>query len=260
MFKLNNLSCGYDDNAVLKDITLSIKKGSITTIIGRNGSGKSTLLKTMARLIPIVDGEIMLEDKSIYDYSAIEFAKKVAVLPQSRNVPAMTVDSFVGHGRFPWVGLSRKFTEKDIQLVESALNITKIKEFRRRDIRTLSGGERQKAYLAMAIAQDSEIVFLDEPTTFLDIEKQFEFLELIKDLSTRGKTVIMVLHDLNHALQYSDYIAVVGDGMLKAFGTPQEIITKDIFKETFGLRMHTAVVEDKNMYFFSRDNKTTFYI
>ena len=257
MFKLNNLSCGYDDNAVLKDITLSINKGLITTIIGRNGSGKSTLLKTMARLMPIVEGEIRLEDKNIYDYSAIDFAKKVAVLPQSRNIPAMTVESFVGHGRFPWVGLSRKFTPKDIQLVDFALNITKIEEFRRRDIGTLSGGERQKAYLAMAIAQDSEVVFLDEPTTFLDIEKQFEFLELIQGLSRRGKTVVMVLHDLNHALQYSDYIAVVGDSKLKCFGTPQEIIDKDIIKDTFGLRLHTAVVEEKKMYFFSSDNKTT---
>lgn len=237
MLELRELACGYRGAPVLQNVSLHFPKGSITTLVGTNGCGKSTLLKTAAGLLPPVSGELLLDGRPIASFAPREFARKVAVLPQSREVPAITVEAFVAHGRFPWLGLMRKPEEKDRALCEAALASAGIASLRHRELHTLSGGERQKAYLAMTIAQDTDYIFLDEPTTYLDIARQFEFLELVQTLHAQGKTIVMVLHDLAQALQYSERVAVFANGTLAACAPPQEIVASGVLEQAFSVRL-----------------------
>ena len=214
VLSLSHVAAGYGGTPVLQDVSLSVKQGEILTLAGPNGCGKSTLLKTAARLLPC--------------------------MPQTRNVPAITVEGLVLHGRFPYLGLSRRMGKKDREAVEEAMALAGILELRSRDLRELSGGERQKAYLAMVIAQDTQVVFLDEPTTYLDIGRQFEILELIRKLNRQGKTIVMVLHDLAHALTYSHRIAVMEKGSLLQVGEPQVLFESRVLDRVFGVTGHCA--------------------
>ena len=237
MLELKELACGYRGAPVLQNISLRFPEGSITTLVGVNGCGKSTLLKTAAGLLPPLAGELLLDGQPTAAFAPREFARRVAVLPQSREVPAITVEAFVAHGRFPWLGLMRKPGEEDRRICEAALESAGIAALRHRDLRTLSGGERQKAYLALTLAQDTDYIFLDEPTTYLDIARQFEFLELVRSLPARGKTVVMVLHDLGQALQYSDRIAVFAHGGLMQCAPPDEIAASGALEQAFSVRL-----------------------
>ena len=232
-----NLHAGYDDKPILKDVSLTVPSGKISIIIGSNGCGKSTLLKTMARLLKPTSGDVLLNEQSVYKIPSKQLARTVGLLPQSPIVPeGITVADLVGRGRFPHQTMFSSWSKKDYEAVATALNMMKISEFADCHIDELSGGQRQRVWIAMALAQQTDILFLDEPTTYLDITYQIEILDLLKDLNaTYGTTIVMVLHDINLSARYADYMFAVKDGQLLAEGAPSDILTSELIYETFQL-------------------------
>ncbi|MEC0304284.1 ABC transporter ATP-binding protein, partial [Terribacillus saccharophilus] len=209
-----------------------------------NACGKSTLLKTMARLIKPIAGDVILDGKSIHKIPPKKLARVLGVLPQSPIAPeGISVADLVGRGRFPHQSLLSGWSEKDYQAVEEAMDMMGITELANRHLDELSGGQRQRVWIAMALAQQTDILFLDEPTTFLDITYQVEILDLLTDLNRKyGTTIVMVLHDINLAARYADYIFALRKGELIAEGRPSEIITDELIKEIFEL--DCTVIED----------------
>lgn len=239
-----NLSASYDQQLILQDVTLSIPQHKISIIIGSNGCGKSTLLKSMARLLTPTNGDVYLDDASIYRIPSKKFARIVGLLPQSPIVPeGITVADLVSRGRFPHQTLFSSYSKKDYEAIATALEMMNLTEFSDRPIDELSGGQRQRVWIAMALAQQTDILLLDEPTTYLDITYQIEILDLLMNLNqTYGTTIIMVLHDINLSARYADYIFAVKDGRLIAEGSPHEIITSELMKETF--QLDCQIIED----------------
>ena len=240
MFELQHVSVGYEGVPVIRDVSFTARDGEITTLVGTNGCGKTTLLKAIARQLPLLDGEILLQNKSIQGYNRKEFARAAAFMPQVRNIPEITVRGLVSHGRFPYLGLSRQMSADDRAAVETAMQATGVSQWASRDLRELSGGERQRVYLAMALAQGGDAILLDEPTTYLDVAAQFELLELLRQLANQGKTVLLVLHDLAQALQYSDKVAVLAKGNLEAFDTPRHLFEQQILDRIFHVTLCCA--------------------
>lgn len=240
MFELQHVSVGYEGVPVIRDVSFTARDGEITTLVGTNGCGKTTLLKAIARQLPLLDGEILLQNKSIQVYNRKEFARAAAFMPQVRNIPEITVRGLVSHGRFPYLGLSRQMSADDRAAVETAMQATGVSQWANRDLRELSGGERQRVYLAMALAQGGDAILLDEPTTYLDVAAQFELLELLRQLANQGKTVLLVLHDLAQALQYSDKVAVLDKGSLEAFDTPRHLFEQQILDRIFQVTLCCA--------------------
>ena len=186
MIELCHITAGYGGEAVLRDFSVRFSPGKITGILGRNGCGKSTLLKTAAGLLRPMSGEVLVDGRPLGDYAPKELARQIAVLPQSREVPAITVESLVMHGRFPYLGFPRKPRSEDRQAVQRAMEQAGVEALRQKALSALSGGERQKVYLAMVLAQDTPVILMDEPTTYLDINHQFELLRLIRGLGGQG--------------------------------------------------------------------------
>lgn len=240
MFELQHVAVGYDAQPVLQDVSFTAQDGQITALVGTNGCGKTTLLKAIARQLPLQQGQILLQGRSIQSYERKEFARAAAFMPQVRNIPEITVRGLVSHGRFPYLGLSRQMTTKDRAAVEKAMQVTGVARWADRDLRELSGGERQRVYLAMALAQGGDTILLDEPTTYLDVAAQFELLELLQGLAGQGKAVLLVLHDLAQALQYSDRVAVLAQGKLAAFDTPAKLFSSRILDGIFGVTLCRA--------------------
>ncbi|WP_298730531.1 ABC transporter ATP-binding protein [uncultured Subdoligranulum sp.] len=240
MFELQRVAVGYDEKPLLQNISFAVQNGQITTLVGTNGCGKTTLLKAIARQLPLLEGKILLQGRSIQEYDRKEFARAAAFMPQVRNIPEITVRGLVSHGRFPYLGLSRQMTTKDRAAVEEAMQVTGVARWANRDLRELSGGERQRVYLAMALAQGGQTILLDEPTTYLDVAAQFELLELLRTLADQGKTVLLVLHDLAQALQYSDRVAVLSQGKLAAFDTPANLFEQKLLDGIFGVTLCRA--------------------
>lgn len=240
----NNLHAGYEKKLILNDVNVSIPQNKISIIIGANGCGKSTLLKTMARLIKPARGEVVLDGKSIHHMPPKQLAKTLGLLPQSPVVPeGITVADLVGRGRFPHQTLFGSWSKKDYEAVAEALEMMNITEFADRNIDELSGGQRQRVWIAMALAQQTDILFLDEPTTYLDITYQVEILDLLTDLNKKyGTTIVMVLHDINLSARYADYLFTMKEGQLIAEGAPENIVTSALIKETFNLEC--AVITD----------------
>lgn len=237
LFQTDKLQAGYDDKLILNDVSLTIPSNQISIIIGANGCGKSTLLKTMARLMQPMNGQVMLDGKSIHHMPPKQLAKTVGLLPQSPIVPeGITVADLVGRGRFPHQTVFKGWSTKDYEAVANALEMMHINEFADRSIDELSGGQRQRVWIAMALAQQTDILFLDEPTTYLDITYQVEILDLLTDLNQKyGTTIVMVLHDINLSARYADYLFAVKEGVLIAEGSPNDIVTTELIKETFAL-------------------------
>lgn len=240
MFELQHVAVGYDAQPVLQDVSFTAQDGQITALVGTNGCGKTTLLKAIARQLPLQQGQILLQGRSIQSYERKEFARAAAFMPQVRNIPEITVRGLVSHGRFPYLGLSRQMTTKDRAAVEKAMQVTGVARWADRDLRELSGGERQRVYLAMALAQGGDTILLDEPTTYLDVAAQFELLELLQGLAGQGKAVLLVLHDLAQALQYSDRVAVLAQGKMAAFDTPANLFSSRILDGIFGVTLCRA--------------------
>ncbi|ELC8442373.1 ABC transporter ATP-binding protein [Clostridium perfringens] len=233
----DNLNISYGSIDIVKDLNLKIPKGKITTIIGSNGCGKSTVLKTIARILTPKSGEIYINEKSIKEQSSKELAKTMAVLPQSPQAPnGLTVEELIAYGRFPHQKGFGKLKKEDKEIIEWALEATGLIEFRERDIEDLSGGQRQRAWIAMALAQQTDILILDEPTTYLDLAHQLEILNLLKELNEKqGTTIVMVIHELNNAARFADYMIGMKSGKIACEGTAYEVMTKDNLKELFNI-------------------------
>ncbi len=232
-----NLSTGYDDRKIIEDLCISIPSNKISVIIGSNGCGKSTLLKTFARLNKPTNGDIFLDEKSISEIPSKEIAKTLGLLPQSPVVPeGIKVYDLVSRGRFPYRQFMQSLTKEDYEAIDEALEIMGITELADRNVDELSGGQRQRVWIALALAQDTDILLLDEPTTYLDIAYQVEILDMLVDLNKRkGTTIVMVLHDINLSARYADYIFAMRKGKLIAGGKPNDVIDKELIKDVFGL-------------------------
>ena len=247
----SRISAGYGDTEVLHGLDLAVPPGRITAIVGANACGKSTLLRAMSRLLFPREGEVLLDGKSIHRTAPRQLARTLGLLPQSPIAPeGITVSDLVGRGRHPHQSLFSRWTKSDDEAVESALTATRTQDLAERSVDELSGGQRQRVWIAMALAQQTDILLLDEPTTFLDISHQVEVLDLLTDLNReRGTTVIMVLHDLNLAARYADYLVAMRDGRVEVTGAPEEVLTQATVRHVFGLESEiiTDPVSDRPM-------------
>ncbi|MFC7394969.1 ABC transporter ATP-binding protein [Scopulibacillus cellulosilyticus] len=231
------ISTGYGDQLIIKDLSLEIPKRAITTIIGPNGCGKSTFLKTIARILQPKNGAIYLDGKAIHKEPTKEIAKQMAILPQNPEAPnGLTVRELVSYGRFPHQRGFGRLKKEDKDAIQWALSITNTLEFAEKPVESLSGGQRQRVWIAMALAQETELLLLDEPTTFLDMAHQLEVLKLLKQLNIEEqRTIIMVIHDLNLAARFSDYMIAMNSGALVAEGTCRDIMTKETLRKVFDI-------------------------
>jgi ABC-type cobalamin/Fe3+-siderophores transport system ATPase subunit len=245
MIKLNNITAGYNKVEIIKNINIDFEEGSITSIIGKNGCGKTTLLKAASNLLKLFSGKITIRGKDISNIPNKELAKKVSFLPQLRTVPNITVYNLVMHGRYPYLGFSRTPQKKDKEIVKEAIENMGLNKYINKNIQELSGGQRQKVYIAMVLAQDTDIIFLDEPTTYLDINHQLEILEVIKKLKKMGKTIVMVLHDLNSALSCSDRICLMEKGEIVIYDTPQVVFESREIDRIFKIFSKQVFIEDE---------------
>lgn len=232
---VENISISYDQQTIVNDLTIQIPDGKITTIIGSNGCGKSTLLKAMTRIIPYQSGHVILDGQKIQMMNTKELAKQMAILPQTQESSVgLLVEELVAYGRFPYQKGFGRLTKEDRSIINWALEVTNTAQYRDRSVDTLSGGQRQRVWIAMALVQDTNIIFLDEPTTYLDLAHQLETLELLKNLNTQeNRTIIMVLHDLNHAARFSDYMVALSGGHLICAGIPEEVMTPATLSKVF---------------------------
>ena len=250
MIEMKNVAAGYGKNQVLHGVNLRAKQGKITTLIGSNGSGKSTLLHTMLKVIPLMDGDIMVDGMSIKGMAQPERARKKDYLPQGKNVPDISAGRLVLHGRFPYLSYPRKYKKQDFHIAEEAMEKLGISNFKDKQMAELSGGMRQKVYIAMALVQQAPAIVMDEPTTYLDIGQQLKFAGMIKGLSQDGKTVILVLHDILLALKISDWIAVMWNGKIVEEGTPGEILDSCVIPRIYGVDVKEARTDFGVQYFY----------
>ncbi|GAA1636631.1 ABC transporter ATP-binding protein [Kribbella alba] len=231
------LAVGYDQREIIHDLSVRIPTGKITVVVGANACGKSTLLKALARLLKPSRGAVLLDGKSIQQTPTRQVATKLGLLPQSPTAPeGITVADLVGRGRYPRQGWIRQWTRGDDAAIADAMTSTDVLEIADRPIDELSGGQRQRVWIAMALAQETDILLLDEPTTFLDLTHQFEVLDLLVDLNKRDdRTIVLVLHDLNQACRFGDHLIAMKDGAIVAEGNPSEVITEEVVQDVFGL-------------------------
>jgi iron complex transport system ATP-binding protein len=241
--RVEGASIGYDRHIISEGLTVSIPDSSFTVIVGPNACGKSTLLRGLSRLLRPSAGRVILDGADIQSYKTKEVARRIGLLPQTSIAPdGITVADLVARGRYPHQGFMRTWTEDDEQAVLTAMAAAAVTELSDRLVDELSGGQRQRVWVAMALAQRTDILLLDEPTTFLDITHQIELLELFTDLNHVGHTLVAVLHDLNHAARFGTHLIAMKDGAVVAEGAPSEIVTAELVREVFGL--HCLVVPD----------------
>ncbi|WP_327178165.1 ABC transporter ATP-binding protein [Streptomyces sp. NBC_01335] len=238
------LRLGYGSRDIVKDLDLDIPPGGVTMIVGPNACGKSTLLRSLARLLAPSAGTVLLDGKDIRSMPTKAVAGILGILPQTPVAPeGITVADLVGRGRYPRQGWLRSWTAEDDAAVAEALVATDVLELAERPVDELSGGQRQRVWIAMAIAQHTDVLLLDEPTTYLDISHQLDVLDLLTDINReRGVTMVAVLHDLNLACRYADHLVAMKDGRIVAEGRPTEIVTQELVTEVFGMRC--SVVPD----------------
>lgn len=245
--EVKHLSFAYGKHKVLKDISLKIQTGKITTIMGANGCGKSTLFSLMTKNLVPGKGKVLLYGKNIRNLHLEEFAKKIAIVHQyNSSADDITVERLISFGRTPYMKMLGGQTEEDIRLIEWAMEVTKLTEYRDREVSKLSGGQRQRVWIAMALTQNTKILFLDEPTTYLDIRYQLEILELIRKLNQEyGITIIMVLHDINQAIHFSDQVIGLKDGRVVVEGNPEEVVTTESLYELYGIQLGVTKINDQ---------------
>ncbi len=248
MIKFENIFAGYEKKQVLENICLEIKKGSITSIIGPNGCGKSTLLKSVVGLCDIFHGNIIINTDNINDITNSKRAQKVAYLSQDKVIPEATVKEVVTHGRFPYLSFPRKYNKSDIKKAMNAMEKMGISQYSDTKVCELSGGLRQKVYIAMALCQDTDTILFDEPTTYLDISQQLKMNEIFKELKQSGKSVVCVIHDIITALKISDEIVVMNSGKIIMKSTPKEILESGTIKNVFGIEIGSI----GNEYFYKQ--------
>lgn len=238
------LRVGYGHEDIVKGINVDIPIGKITAIIGPNGCGKSTLLKAMSNILPY-KGLVKVASKDIKSYTRKELSKVLAVLPQKPEATnGLSVSELVAYGRHPYASRFGNLGKEDYEKIHWAMEVTGIADYEKMKVDQLSGGQKQRVWIALCLAQDTDIIYLDEPTTYLDIAHQIEILELLQDLNqNHQKTVVMVLHDLNQASKYADHLIALKDGHVVKLGTSHEVITLDVLKKLFNIE--AEIVEDK---------------
>ncbi|MCW4385918.1 ABC transporter ATP-binding protein [Salinibacterium sp. SYSU T00001] len=231
------LTLGYGDRTVIEGLNLTVPAGRITAIVGPNACGKSTLLRSMSRLLAPRHGQVLLDGRQVHRMPAKELARTLGLLPQSPIAPdGITVADLVGRGRHPHHGVFTRWTHDDDVAVAEALEATETLELSDRPVDELSGGQRQRVWIAMALAQQTDVLLLDEPTTFLDVSHQLDVLDLLVDLNQRrGTTIVMVLHDLNMAARYADHLIALDAGRVHAAGAPEEVLTAECVQAVFGI-------------------------
>ncbi|WP_233556060.1 ABC transporter ATP-binding protein [Galactobacter caseinivorans] len=243
MLSAHRITVGYGSAPVLTDLDVSIPSGSFTAVIGPNACGKSTLLKALSRLLPLGGGSVHLAGRDAKGFKAKEWAKRVAMLPQSPVTPeAITVRDLVLRGRYAHQGLLRSYSREDERAVESAMASAGVELLAGRRVDELSGGQRQRVWIALVLAQESEVLLLDEPTTFLDLSHQVEVLELAAELAHQGRTVVAVLHEIGLAARYADHLIAMKAGAVVAQGTPKEVVTAQLLRDVFDLE--AAIISD----------------
>lgn len=234
---IKDVKVGYTKRVVIDELSVTIPQNKITTIIGPNGCGKSTLIKTVARILKAEEGAIYLDGTSIQKMDTREIAKQMAILPQSADSPAgLSVFELVSYGRFPYRRRMGSMSAEDYEYINWAIDVTGLRSFRDRPISEMSGGQRQRVWIAMSLAQGTEILVLDEPTTYLDLAHQLDVLMLLEKLNrVEKRTIVMVLHDLNHASRFSDYMIAMREGEIITDGPPEEVMTKDNLRDIFNI-------------------------
>lgn len=253
IFKIKDAFCGYQRNTdVIKNISCNFESGKVTAVIGPNGCGKSTLLKALARQLSLSSGNISIDDKNIELFKPKELARRIAILPQVRNVPSIPAKALVTHGRFPYMSFPRIPSAADKAIVQKCMRETDTLRYEDVDVSTLSGGQRQRVYIAMLLAQQTDIILMDEPTTFLDMSCQFEILDMIKSLKRQGKCIVVVLHDISHAMQISDDILLLSQGEKVFYGSPEDFIESGAPEKYMNLCPRKAEDDGKKIYYFTK--------
>ena len=237
MLELQEVSAGYGKNQVLHHVSASIRKGELTAIIGPNGCGKSTLLKTVLGILLPTEGKVMLDGTPLTGIAPGSIARRIAWLPQEKEPANMTAEQLVLCGRFPHLSYPRRYRKKDREIAIAALNQLGIAHLAQQPLYTLSGGQRQSVYVAMALAQDADYILLDEPTAYLDISNSFALMSTLKNLAQRGKGIAAVLHDIPLAMEYADSILILEKGSLVAQDTPETVYAAGIPDRVFGIRL-----------------------
>lgn len=232
----DNVTLRYDERTISRGLSVSIPDGSFTVIVGPNACGKSTLLRALSRLLVPAAGQVILDGRSISDLAARDVARRLGLLPQSSIAPeGITVADLVARGRYPHQSFFRQWSKADEEAVIAAMEATRVMDLSGQLVDELSGGQRQRVWIAMVLAQETPILLLDEPTTFLDIAHQIEFMDLLADLNGQGRTIVAVLHDLNHACRYASHLIAMKDGVIVAEGKPPSIVTEKLVEDVFGL-------------------------
>lgn len=248
VLSVDKVAVGYSEALIIEELSVTIPERKITSIIGPNGCGKSTLLKAIARVLKAEKGAVYLDGQKIQQWKTKDVAKKMAILPQSADTPnGLTVFELVSYGRFPHQAGFKGMKKDDYEHVHWAIEVTGLEELKERPVDALSGGQRQRVWIAMALAQDTEILILDEPTTYLDMAHQLDILLLLEKLNKeQGRTIVMVLHDLNHASRFSDNILAMKDGALLVEGTPEVMMTKSNLKTVFDIEAYLTTCPFSN--------------
>lgn len=252
MIEVKHICAGYQNKTVIQDVSLSFEPGQIVVLLGPNGSGKSTLLKAALGLIPVRSGDILYDDVPITKMKRKEIAQKAAFLTQSRTAGAIQAFRMVLHGRFPYLSYPRQYSKKDYEIARKCMEVTGCLHLEHKFVNELSGGQQQSVYLAMALAQDTETIFMDEPTTYLDINRQMQLMEIAHDLAARGKAVVLVLHDLALALCGANKIAVFNEGRLQCCDTPQNVCESGILNKVFEVQVYGIDTPHGRKYYYTK--------
>ncbi len=251
MLELKHITGGYFGVPVVRNVSVRFLPGALNVIIGPNGCGKSTLMRIAAGQLAPQSGEAELDGSNFRLIGRRELAKRIAYLPQSRNVPEIAVENLVLHGRFPHLTYPRRYRKEDIVITQRTLEQMGIAELAEKRLDTLSGGERQKVYIAMMLAQNSDVIFLDEPTTYLDVGRQLEVMEILVSLKREGKTLVVILHDLNLAMRYADRIFAMGSGELLYDGSTDRLFDCRLLEDVFGVKTGRADTDAGPQYYFT---------
>lgn len=251
MIELDKVAAGYGGTPVLEGVDLRCPDGAVTAVIGRNGCGKSTLLKSILGIVPLSGGQVALDGVSTRGLSPRQIARRAAYLAQGKNVPQISAYQLVLHGRFPYLSYPRRYGKEDRQIAMEAMEAMDIGHLAAEPLERLSGGTRQKVYIAMALCQQAGNILMDEPTTYLDIGQQLRLAELVRDLAREGKTVVLVIHDILLALKTADRIAVMDQGRIAQVGTPPEILDSGILSRVFGVDVRSMDTPQGLEYYYA---------
>jgi len=250
VIELKDLSAGYDGNCILSHVEVCFHPGELTVIVGPNGSGKSTLIRTALGLNGKLGGEVLIDGQPLETVGSRKLAQKAAYMAQSRPTPNIKARRMVLHGRFPYLSYPRKYRQEDFCIADKAMQLADCTELAHREMSELSGGQRQKVYLAMALAQEPETLFMDEPCTYLDASHQIQLMELARELAGAGRAVVMVLHDLCQAMRWADRIVVVDEGRIISQGSPEQIYSEGILNSVFKVRLARVLTDGGWQYYY----------